>query len=58
MLISLGVATSAPQEKLEALIARVDKALYQTKNPGRNKVSTGDAGLAAGDNSEDHKAAE
>jgi diguanylate cyclase (GGDEF)-like protein len=49
VMVSLGVATSVPNENLEALIARVDKALYAAKNTGRNKVSIGDAALAADD---------
>ncbi|MEQ8264139.1 GGDEF domain-containing protein [Pseudohaliea sp.] len=38
--ISAGVATSAPGESGEALIARVDKALYLAKASGRNCVMT------------------
>ena len=34
--VSAGVATSLPGEKVEALVARADAALYQAKDAGRN----------------------
>lgn len=37
--ISLGVACRLPAESAEALIARADAALYQSKQNGRNRVS-------------------
>jgi diguanylate cyclase len=37
--ISIGVATYAPGEEVAALLARADKALYQAKNAGRNRVT-------------------
>jgi diguanylate cyclase (GGDEF)-like protein len=36
--ITVGVATYAKREPLSALLARADKALYEGKNGGRNKV--------------------
>ena len=36
--ISIGVATYVPGEEVAALLARADKALYQAKNAGRNRV--------------------
>jgi diguanylate cyclase (GGDEF)-like protein len=36
--ISVGVATYVHGEEVGALLARADKALYQAKNAGRNKV--------------------
>lgn len=37
---SFGVAALRPEEKLEALIARADAALYQAKHGGRDRVVT------------------
>jgi len=37
--ISIGVATYAPGEEVATLLARADKALYQAKNAGRNRVT-------------------
>jgi len=36
--VSAGVATYVRGEDTGALLARADKALYQAKNAGRNKV--------------------
>ena len=38
--ISLGVAQLVPGESVETLMTRVDAALYEAKNTGRNKVVT------------------
>lgn len=38
---SIGVAELKPRESLESFISRVDKALYQAKDEGRNKVILG-----------------
>jgi|GEM_PF-889765 len=38
--ISLGVAELRPGETVEELMGRVDAALYEAKNTGRNKVAT------------------
>jgi diguanylate cyclase len=37
--VSLGVATGAANELFEAVIARADRALYQSKTAGRNRVT-------------------
>jgi diguanylate cyclase len=37
--VSLGVATSGDNEQFEAVIARADRALYQSKSAGRNRVT-------------------
>ncbi len=36
--VSIGVATLAPEESVEALLARADAALYRAKAEGRNRV--------------------
>ncbi len=36
--ISFGVAEHLPDESLDELLARVDQALYQAKNDGRNRI--------------------
>ena len=40
--ISIGVAGSLPGDTLESLVARADKALYQSKQAGRNRVTAAD----------------
>jgi diguanylate cyclase len=37
--VSLGLATCAENEQFEALVARADRALYQSKAAGRNRVT-------------------
>jgi len=37
--VSAGVATYVRGEDIGALLARADKALYQAKNAGRNRVT-------------------
>jgi diguanylate cyclase (GGDEF)-like protein len=36
--LSLGVATRQPGESGDALVARADRALYEAKSNGRNRV--------------------
>jgi len=36
--VSIGVTQSQPQETLESILSRVDKALYSAKTTGRNRV--------------------
>jgi diguanylate cyclase (GGDEF)-like protein len=36
--VSIGVAELAKNEQAESLLHRVDKALYEAKNAGRNRV--------------------
>ena len=38
---SFGVVAQAPGESVEALVKRVDEALYRAKNGGRNRVVVG-----------------
>ncbi len=38
--ISIGVAQYAPKEDLSALVQRADRAMYQSKENGRNRVTT------------------
>ncbi|HEY4974198.1 MAG TPA: GGDEF domain-containing protein [Steroidobacteraceae bacterium] len=47
--VSLGVATSADKELFEAVITRADRALYQSKTAGRNRVTVAEraAGVLA-----------
>ncbi|MDA0781002.1 MAG: PleD family two-component system response regulator [Rickettsiales bacterium] len=37
--ISVGLAVSTPDDKVEQVVERADKALYHVKNTGRNKVA-------------------
>lgn len=37
--LSLGLATLAPDEAIDELIARADSALYDAKRAGRNRLS-------------------
>jgi diguanylate cyclase len=41
--ISIGVAMSIPGERFEALLERADRALYQSKSAGRNRVTVADS---------------
>jgi diguanylate cyclase (GGDEF)-like protein len=36
--LSLGVTLSAPGEPVDAMIARADRAMYEAKQTGRNRV--------------------
>jgi diguanylate cyclase (GGDEF)-like protein len=38
--ISAGVATLNPDETADALLTRADKALYEAKEAGRNRVAS------------------
>jgi diguanylate cyclase (GGDEF)-like protein len=38
--ISAGVATLAPDETSDALLARADSALYAAKERGRNRIAS------------------
>jgi diguanylate cyclase (GGDEF)-like protein/PAS domain S-box-containing protein len=40
--VSLGLATLAPEEAIDELIARADSALYDAKRAGRNRLSVSD----------------
>ena len=46
--ISVGLAECEPDESTEALLRRVDNALYQAKREGRNRVVSLGAGMASG----------
>jgi diguanylate cyclase (GGDEF)-like protein len=45
--ISVGLAECGPDESTEALLRRVDNALYQAKREGRNRVVSLGAGMAS-----------
>jgi diguanylate cyclase len=45
--ISIGVALPAPDEAMESLLERADKALYQAKSEGRNCVRMAMTGMPA-----------
>ncbi|HQC38493.1 MAG TPA: diguanylate cyclase, partial [Thermotogota bacterium] len=39
MMVSIGVATTRENITLDELLAQADKALYQAKNTGRNRIA-------------------
>jgi diguanylate cyclase len=45
--VSLGLATCAENEQFEALVARADRALYQSKTAGRNRVTVAERASSA-----------
>ncbi|MFI4869371.1 MAG: GGDEF domain-containing protein [Steroidobacterales bacterium] len=45
--VSLGVATGGDNEQFEAMIARADRALYQSKTAGRNRVTVSERANSA-----------
>jgi diguanylate cyclase len=45
--VSLGVATSGDNEQFEAVTARADRALYQSKSGGRNRVTLAERASSA-----------
>ncbi len=45
--VSLGVATGSDNEQFEAMIARADRALYQSKTAGRNRVTVAERASSA-----------
>jgi diguanylate cyclase len=45
--ISVGLATGGDNEAFEAMIARADRALYQAKSAGRNRVSVAERAPSA-----------
>ena len=45
--VSLGVATGGDNEQFEVLIARADRALYQSKTAGRNRVTVAERASSA-----------
>jgi diguanylate cyclase (GGDEF)-like protein len=45
--ISLGLATCADNEQFEALVARADRALYQSKAAGRNRMTVAERASSA-----------
>ncbi len=45
--VSIGVASCAATEQFESMLARADRALYQSKTAGRNRVSISDRAAGA-----------
>ncbi len=45
--VSLGLATCGENEQFEAMIARADRALYQSKTAGRNRVTVAERASGA-----------
>ncbi|MFI4866724.1 MAG: GGDEF domain-containing protein [Steroidobacterales bacterium] len=45
--VSLGLATCGENEQFEAMIARADRALYQSKTAGRNRVTVAERAAGA-----------
>jgi diguanylate cyclase len=45
--VSLGLATCGENEQFEAMITRADRALYQSKTAGRNRVTVAERGSGA-----------
>ena len=46
--VSVGVATSLEGEPFEALMLRADRALYQSKTAGRNRITMAEVSVSAG----------
>ena len=45
--VSLGLATGGDNESFEAMSARADRALYQSKSAGRNRVTVAERAPSA-----------